>query len=114
MSVVKVSFEADNFEKTVEYVREKLTDEIDEEHLSDLDGYLKKEIETLIKGDMKQWKKKGYNYFDKLVHHPVQGVTCLYIIGEEPKRSVHSFEVDIEHKNFSGNIVACLYTYLIC
>lgn len=113
MSVVKISFEADNFNKTIQYVKEYLKDELVVANVLELESYFRKEIEKLIKGDMKQWREKGYNYFERLVHHPVQGVTCLYIIGEEPKNSIHSFEVDIENKKFTGNIVACLYTYLI-
>lgn len=113
MSEVKIRFEADNFNKTVEYIRQNKLDEIDEEFRGDVEGYLQGELKKLVEGDLGRWCKKDYGYFEHLCHHPIQGVACLYIIGDEPKVSIMEFTVGVQNKGFTGNIVACLYTYLV-
>jgi hypothetical protein len=113
MSEVKVRFESDNFNKTVEYIRQYKLDDIDEEHRPNLEDYLQAEVKKLVEGDLGRWCKKDYGYFEHLCHHPIQGIACLYIIGDDPKVSVREFSVGVQNKGFQGNIVACLYTYLV-
>lgn len=113
MSEVKVRFERVNFNKTVKYVRENLIDEVDEEYRPFVDDYLKNEVKRLIIGEMEIWGKKDFCYFQNLVHHPIQGVACMYIVGDEPKEEESSFRIEIVNKEFDGNVVACLYTYLV-
>ena len=113
MSEVKVRFESDNFNKTVEYIRQYKLDDIDEEHRPNIEDYLQGEVKKLVEGDLNRWCKKDYGYFEHLCHHPIQGVACLYIIGDDPKVSIREFTVGVQNKGFKGNIVACLYTYIV-
>lgn len=113
MNEVKVRFESDNFYKTVEHIRRYKLDDIDVEYHDNLESYLRNEVKGLIEGELTRWCKKSYSYFEHLCHHPIQGITSLYIIGEEPKVPVEEFTVKVQNKNFKGNIVACLYTYLV-
>lgn len=112
MSEVVVRFESNNFNKTVEYLRTLKLDEIDEQY-QDIESYLQEEIRKLVVGEFDRWSKKDYSYFEHLCHHPIQGVACLYIIGDDPKVSEREFTVEVKNKGFKGNIVACLYTYLV-
>jgi len=112
MGKVTVRFEKDNFNKTLDFIKSDKFDEIEEEHKADISGYLRSEIEQLLVGEMEMWGTKDFRFFEHLCHHPIQGIACLYIVGDEPKESVEQFTVEIKDKGFQGNIVACLYTYL--
>ena len=113
MGKVTVSFESDNLSRTIEHIITNSIGDIDDIDRTCLDDYLKNEVQNLLESDMSLWGKKGYKYFEHLCHYPIQGVLCTYIIGDQPKVAAKSFSVDIYNKNFSGNIVACLYTYLV-
>lgn len=113
VSQVTVSFESANLAKTVKYIADFKIDELDGENRDDIALYLQQEIKRLIDGDLALWGNKDYRFFERLCHHPIQGIACLYIIGDEPKEPSFKFTVDVNNKGFEGDIVACLYTYLM-
>lgn len=112
MGQIIVSFERDNFFKTVEHIEKNNLLDLDENDFQDVQGHLLNEIKDLITKEMQYLGKKDFGYFQNLCHHPIQGITCLYIVGEQPKDQFGELQVDIPNSKFSDNVVACLYSYL--
>lgn len=110
---VVVRFEAENLRRTVAYVLNHKLDAVEPENIDDLPGYLASEVERMLAAELKSPAKKDFLFFEHLCHHPIQGVACMYILGDEPKEAAYDFSVPVNNRAFSGNLVACLYTYLI-
>jgi hypothetical protein len=112
MHKVTVTFEHHNFKKTIDYIRQYFLQDIDESHRENLEEYLQMEVKKLIDGDLSLWCKKDYGYFEHLCHHPLQGIACVYMVGDKPKLPIREFDIELQSDRFDGNVIACLYTYL--
>jgi len=112
MAEIKVQFEAGNFDSTVNYIRNHNLGGFQGSSTVTVEDYLRSEIKKLFESELKRWGAKDYSFFENVCHHPIQGVACLYIIGDDPLEPKHVFEVNAYNKKFMGDVVACLYVFL--
>lgn len=110
----KLKFERANFEKTIQYIVTHHINAIDEKHRDDIEGYLLSQVSHLMDESLSLARTADFTFFQSLCHHPIEGVACLYVLGDTPKEPVYEFQVPVKN-SFSQdeNVMVCLYTYLI-